>query len=195
MPKIVENMKLIKLILIFFALNSCSQKFTTVDDYIILPVKFAKTKISYPTNDFSVLIPKNWFWKVEQYDNKQIILGIDAGHTDSITKFTKIISIQKYKSLEKNNDLKTEFESMKKLVEKNSNEKIVESGKSKNTSYESYFFHFKSDNKKSTETISLLLKSKQKRVFYSLTASCQLEDNLETNMSIMLKCLNSFEEK
>lgn len=195
MQKILENMKLIKLILFFFALNSCSQKLTTVDEYIILPVKFAKTKISYPSNDFSVLIPKNWFWKVEQYDNKQIILGIDAGHTDSITKFTKIISVQKYKSSENNNDLKTEFESMKKLVEKNSNEKIVESGKSKNTIYESYFFHFKSDNKKSTETISLLLKSKQKGVYYSLTACCQLEDNLETNMSIMLKCLNSFEEK
>ena len=176
-------------------ISSCSEKFRTVDEYINLPVKFAKTKISYPTNDFSILIPKNWYWKVEQYDNKQIILGIDAGQTDSITRFTKIISVQKYKSEENNNDLKTEFESMKKLVEKNSNEKIVESGKTKNTSYESYFFHFKSDNKKSTETISLLLKSKQKEVFYSLTASCQLEDNLETNMSIMLKCLNSFEEK
>ena len=188
-------MKFIKLALIILILTSCSEKFTTVDEYINLPVKFAKTKISYPTNDFSILIPKYWYWKVEQYDNKKIILGIDAGRTDSITRFTKIISIQKYKSEENNNNLKTEFESMKKLVEKNSNEKIVESGKTKNTSYESYFFHFKSDNKKSTETISLLLKSKQKGVYYSLTASCQLEDNLETNMSIMLKCLNSFEEK
>ena len=42
-------------------------------------VKFAKTKISYPTNDFSILIPKNWYWKVEKYDNKKIILGIDPG--------------------------------------------------------------------------------------------------------------------
>lgn len=187
-------MKFIKLTLIILLFSSCSEKFTNVDEYINLPVKFAKTKISYPTDDFSILIPKNWHWKVEQYDNKQILLGIDASHTDSLTRFTKIISVQKYKSVGNNDDLKTEFESMKKLAEKNSYEKIVESGKSKNTSFESYFFHFKSDNKNSTETISLLLKSKEKGVYYSLTTICQIEDNLETNMSIMMKCLNSFEE-
>ncbi len=186
-------MKFIKLALIILIFSSCSEKLTTVDEYINLPIKFAKTKISYPTNDFSILIPKNWHWKVEQYDNKQIILGIDAGQTDSTTRFTKIISVQKYKSEGNNTNLKTEFESIKKLVEKNSNEKIVESGKSKNTSFQSYFFHFKSDHKKSTETISLLLKSKEKGVYYSLTASCQIEDNLETNMSMMMNCLNSFE--
>ena len=187
-------MKFIKLTLIILLFSSCSEKFTTLDEYLNLPVKFAKQKISYPTNDFSITIPKNWFWKVEQYDNKQILLGIDAAQTDKTTGFTKIISIQKYKSFKNNYDLKAEFESVKQITEKNSSEKIVESGKSKSTKFESYFIHVKSDNNKSIETISLFLKSKESKVFYTLTASCHIEDNLETNMSMMIKCLNSFEK-
>ncbi|MFC5681726.1 hypothetical protein ACYE2N_08000 [Flavobacterium sp. MAHUQ-51] len=187
-------MKFIKLTLLIILFSSCSEKFTTLDEYLNLPVKFAKQKISYPTKDFSITIPKNWFWKVEQYDDKQILLGIDAGQTDETTGFTKIISVQKYKSFKNNDDLKTEFESVKQLTEKNSSEKIVESGKSKSTKFESYFIHVKSDNKKSIETISLLLKSKENKVFYMLNATCQIEDNLETNMSMMIKCLNSFEK-
>ena len=50
-------MKFIKLALIILIFTSCSEKFTTVDEYINLPVKFAKTKIPYPKNDFSILIP------------------------------------------------------------------------------------------------------------------------------------------
>ena len=188
-------MKLIKLLSIILIFTSCSNKFTSVEEYIDLPVKFAKTKVSYPTNDFSIDIPINWTWKVEQYDNnKQVILGIDAGYTDPTTKFTKIINVVKYKSVDNNNDLKAEFDSMIKLAEESSFGKIVESGKTKNTNYESYFMHSKSDNSKSIEVIALLLKSKQNGIFYSLTASCQIEDNLKTNMSMMMKCLNSFKE-
>ncbi len=187
-------MKLIKIIVTFLFLSSCSEKYTTFDEYLNTPVKFAKQKISYPTNDFSITIPKNWFWKVEQYDTKQILLGIDAIQTDKATGFTKIISIQKYKSFKNNNDLETEFESIKQLTDKNSLEKIVESGKSKSTKFESYFIHLKSDTKNSIETITLLAKSNENKVFYLLNATCQKEDNLETNMSMMVKCLNSFEK-
>lgn len=187
-------MKIINLFWFIILFNSCSEKFTTVEEYINLPIKFAKTKITYPTNDFSILIPKNWSWKVEQYDSKQIIHGIVASYTDTITNFTRIISVQKYKSLQNCDDLKTEFESQMKLTEKNVFGEIVESGKSRITKYESYFTHVKSDNKKSIEIIIFLLKSKEEATYYSLTASCQIEDNLKTNMSMMIKCLNGFEK-
>ena len=63
-------------------------------------------------------LPKNWFWKVEDYESEQIILGIDAGVTDSINGFTKIISVQKYKSTENNIELKAEYESVLKNIKK-----------------------------------------------------------------------------
>ena len=44
---------------------------------------------------------------------------MDIGETDTVTNYTKIISIQKYKSLENNTDLKAEFESMLKNSTKN----------------------------------------------------------------------------
>ena len=112
---------MIKLNFLFFLLlfNSCQEKFTTVEEYSASPVKFAKTRITYPTNDFSILLPKNWKWKAEQYETKQIILGIDAGKTDSISGFTKIVSIQKYTSSENNSELKAEYETILKTIEKN----------------------------------------------------------------------------
>jgi hypothetical protein len=188
-------MKFLKFFLPILVFISCTEKFTTLDEYANLPVKFAKTIITYPTQEFSILIPKNWSWKVEQYDSKPIILGIQASYTDTTTGFTRIISVQKYRSLQSCDDLKTEFESQMKFAEKNAFGKIVESGKSRITKYESYFAHIKSDNKKSIEMITLLLKSKEKATYYSLTASCQNEDNLKTSMSLMVACLKSFEKK
>ena len=189
---------MIQLRFLFFLLffNSCQEKFTTIEKYSNYPVKYAKTKITYSTNDFSILLPKDWKWKEEQYETEQIILGIDAGKTDSISGFTKIISIQKYRSSENNSELKAEYETMLKTIEKNKMiPKIVESGETKLLNYDSYFFHAKSENENSIEMISFIIKSKEKGVFYSLNASCQIKDNLKTNMSMMLNCLRSFEHK
>lgn len=187
-------MKHLKFFCLILLLNSCSKDFTTLNEYSSLPVKFAKTKITYPTKDFSMTLPKNWFWKVEDYESEQIILGIDAGVTDSINGFTKIISVQKYKSTENNIELKAEYESVLKNMKKNKLiPQIVESGKTELMNYDSYFLHSKSENKKSIEMILFIVKSKEEGIFYSITASCHIEDRLKTNMGMMIKCLETFE--
>ena len=179
------------MILIFCA---CSKNITTLEEYSNYPVKYAKTKISYPTNDFSITIPKNWKWKAEEYESERIILGMDIGDTDSITKFTKIISIQKYKSLENNTALKAEFESMLKNSAKNNLiPEVVESGKTKILKYDSYFIYAKSENESSIEMISFIVKTKEKGMFYSIMASCQNMDRIETNLSMMIQCIETFE--
>lgn len=181
-------------VIVFFC--ACTKNITTLEEYSDYPVKYAKTKISYPTNDFSIIVPINWKWKAEKYNTEQIILGMDISKTDSITKFTKIISIQKYKSLENNSDLKAEFETALKNSSKNSYiPEIVESGKTNIMKYESYFIHAKSDNEKSIEMISFIVKSKQKGVFYSITASCQNEDEIKKNLSMMINSVRSFTQK
>ena len=187
----ISKLKCIFLVLLFCA---CDKDIKTVDYYSNLPVKFAKEKITYPTNDFSITIPKNWMWKAEKYQNEQIILGVDIGETDSITKYTKIISIQKYKSLENNTDLKAEFETILKNSAKNNLiPEVIESGKTTILNYDAYFIHAKSENKNSIEMISIVLKSKESGVFYSITASCQNMDRSETNLSMMVKCIQTFE--
>ena len=82
------------LLTLFF---SCSTKEFTLEQYANYPVKFAKQKISYPNNDFSLFIPKNWEWKIEEYDDNNIILGIDAFSQPDKNGFIDIISIQKIK--------------------------------------------------------------------------------------------------
>lgn len=119
---------------------------------------------------------------------------MDIGETDSITKMTKIISIQKYKSSENNAELIGEFESIKKNVEKSSMKpKIIESGKTKNLKYDSYYIYQKLKGSNSIEMISFIVKSKEKGVFYSLATSCQSEDRIEINFALMIKCIESFE--
>ena len=59
--------------------------------------------------------------------------------------------------------------------------------------YDSYFLHSKSENKKSIEMILFIVKSKEEGIFYSITASCHIEDRLKTNMGMMIKCLETFE--
>jgi len=177
--------------LIFFA---CKEDITTLAEYSNYPVKYAKTKISYPTNEFSITIPKNWKWSVEEYENVPIILGMDIGETDSITNYTRIISIHKYKSLDNNNDLRAEFESMLKISEKNSLiPEIIESGKTTILNYDAYFIHSKSRNESSIEMISFILKSKENGIFYSIAASSHIEDNIKKNLSMMINCIRSFE--
>ena len=189
---IMNKLKCFLLVILFC---SCANNITTLEQYSFYPVKYAKTKIAYPTNEFRITIPKNWKWKAEEYENEQIILGMDIGETDSITKYTKIISIQKYKSLENNTDLKAEFEIMLKNSAKNNLiPEIVESGKANIMKYDSYFIHAKSESENSIEMISFIVKSKEKGIFYSITASCQNKDESKTNLSMMIKCVESFEQ-
>lgn len=41
--------------------------------------------------------------------------------------------------------------------------------------------------------ILFIVKSKEEGIFYSITASCHIEDRLKTNMGMMIKCLETFE--
>lgn len=184
----------LKYFFVFILFYSCSKDITTLDEYSKIPVKFAKEKIISPSKDFSIIIPKNWKWKEEKYVNEQIILGIDIGNYDSISKFTKIISIYKCKSLEENKDLETEFQTVLKNSKKNKLiPEVVESGKTKILKYESYFIHAKSDNEKSIEMISFIIKSKENGIFYLISASCHNQDNLKTSMGMMIDCIQTFQ--
>jgi len=179
---------------VVFLFCSCLKNSTTVEEYSKFPVKYAKTKISYPSNDFSITIPKNWKWKVEEYENDKIILGMDIIYNDSITNYLKIMSIQKYKSLENNSNLNVEFETLLSKSSKNNlSAKILESGKTKILNYDSYFIHTKFENENSVEMITFLLKSKQNGIFYTISNICQNKDDVKTTLSIMIKCAKSFE--
>lgn len=190
-------MKFIIKLTILILLISCSDKEITMEQYANYPVKFAKQKIDYPTKDFSILIPKNWKWKIENYENENIILGIDACSQPDKDGFIDIISIQKIKSLGEKKQLKSEFENFLKLIKNNSqNLKIIESGLTKIINQKSYFLHTKSDINKygNVEIIYFILNSETEGVFYYLTASASQTIDLKKNMSIMIQSLKTFKK-
>lgn len=190
-------MKFIGKFIVLILIVSCSNKQNTLNKYANYPVKFAKQKISHPTNDFSILIPKNWEWKVEDYDNENIILGIDASSKPDKNGFIDIISIQKIKSFGENKDLESEFKYCLNIIENNSqNRKIVESGQTELLNKKSYFLHTKPDSNQNggTEIISFILDSGIEGVFYNLTASASQTEELKKNISILIQSLRTFEQ-
>jgi hypothetical protein len=190
-------MKFIGKFIVLILVVSCSNNENTLEQYANFPVKFAKQKVTYPNNDFSIFIQKNWEWKVENYDNENILLGIDASSKPDKDGFIDIISIQKVKSFGENKDLKSEFEYCLNLIETNSqNRKVIESGQTEILNQKSYFLHTKSDTGKygEAEIISFILDSGIDGVFYNLTASASQTTDLKKNMSILIQSLKTFKK-
>ncbi|MFY0715417.1 hypothetical protein J1D01_17320 [Seonamhaeicola sp. NFXS20] len=193
----LRKMKFIGKFIVLILLVSCSNNENTLEQYANFPVKFAKQKVTYPNNDFSIFIQKNWEWKVENYDNENILLGIDASSKPDKDGFIDIISIQKVKSFGENKDLKSEFEYCLNLIETNSqNRKVIESGQTEILNQQSYFLHTKSDTGKygEAEIISFILDSGIDGVFYNLTASASQTTDLKKNMSILIQSLKTFKK-
>ncbi len=190
-------MKFIGKFIVLILFVSCTDKQNTLEQYANYPVKFAKQKINYPNNDFSIFIPRNWNWKVENFDNENIILGIDASSKPDKDGFIDIISIQKIKSFSGIESLESEFNNNLKLLENNSQNMIIlESGLTELLKEKSYFIHSKSNTSTygESEIISFILESKKEEIFYNLTVSSSQTEDLKTNMAIMIQCLGTFEK-
>ncbi|TRZ42490.1 hypothetical protein [Robertkochia solimangrovi] len=189
-------MKFITKFIVLTLITSCSSKQFTLDQYSNYRIKFAKQKIVYPNNDFLIFIPKHWEWKVETYENQNVILGIDAGSKLDKNGFVDIISIQKFKSFVNNKDLNSEIKYWQNLIIKNpQNGKLIESGYTESLYKKSYFFHTKYDTNRQgeSEIISFILESEIEGVFYNLTASVSQSTDLKKNMSILIQSLMTFE--
>lgn len=173
---------------------SCSTRQDKLRDYAGYPVKFGKQKIEYPNGDFSISIPINWAWKVEKYENENILLAIDAGSKPDKDGFIDIISVQKIKSFGNKTDLKSEFDYYLELLQKDRNGNVIETEKSDLLHQNTYFLHTKSDTGTygEIETISFVMESDIKGVFYNLTASASQTDELKKNMAILIQCLRTF---
>lgn len=180
-------------ILLFTLLISCSTDQLTLKQYANHQVYFDKQQVIYPNNDFSLLIPKNWYWKVETYDNDKIILGINAGSEPDKNGFIDLISIIKLKSFGGHISLKSEFEYVLDLTKQRS--KIIECGESNILKQKAYFIHAKSDSGTygEAEFISFILESKTKGVFYYLDVSASQTSELKNNMAILIQSLKTFE--
>ncbi len=90
-------MKTTTIYLLLLLSVSCSGKQLSPEQYADQPLKFAKRKVTYPNNDFSLYIPQAWDWKVEQYDIENFILGIDAASPPDKDGYIDLLSIQKVK--------------------------------------------------------------------------------------------------
>lgn len=190
-------MKLTIYITLLIGLFSACSKEISLEEFNNYPVKFQKEKISYPTGEFSILIPKNWNWQIEDYENNQIELGINAVSPKDNDGFIQVLSIQKVKGLSRTESLETEYKSILNSLEEKKEFKIVNSGKTDILKDESYYIHFKSDsgNYGEVEAITFIKKANTKNTFYQLTASASQTKDIKQNMAVMITSIKTFEEK
>jgi hypothetical protein len=193
--KLNRGMKIFLNVLILVLFVSCSNKDLTLEECAKYPVKFSKQKVLFPNNDFSILIPISWDWKVEKYEAENIILGIDAVSSPTIEGFVDIISIQKRKSLGDMNDFDSEFQHLLALAnEQSTSIKILKWGKTDVLKNESYYIHSKSDTDTygEVESFTFLLESNEEGIYYQITAGASQTKDLKMNMAVLIQSVKTF---
>ena len=189
-------MKFIGKFIILILVISCSSKENSLEQYANHPLNFAKQKINYPNNDFSIFIPKNWEWKAPYKENTNDILGLFANSKPNSNGLKSIILLKKYKSSVKSKDLKSEFDYLLKQIQNHSQIKeIVDSGTTDIFNQESYFFHTKSESNSngSSEILNFLINSDKEGVYYNLTLSAPQTTDFNTDMAVLVQSLKTFE--
>lgn len=195
MNKLRLKIKIKELSVIVLLATSCSSNELKLENYATQSVKFAKQKVNYPNNDFSFYLPKNWSWKVENYKDNNIILGIDAASKADKKGLINLISIQKVKSFGGNKDLKSEFDYLLNLSKKQSKSiNIIESGETKIFDQKAYYIHTKSEKNTygNSEMISFILEGQKIGTFYYLNAGISQTNDLDNNMAIIVQSLKTF---
>ena len=190
-----KQMKTIGIILIFALFISCSRKHITLEKASKYPVKFSSQKITSPNIDFEIYIPKNWEWKIEDYGVENIITAIDAASKPSQEGFIDIISIQKIQSFGNNKDLKSEYEYYIGLIENQSRSlEIIEKGQTNILKEKAYFIHTKSNTGTygEIETITFIVESKDKGVFFNISAGASQTKDLMKHMAIIIQSVKTF---
>ncbi len=165
--------------------------------YANYPVKFEKQKITHPNNEFSLFIPMNWEWKSYEYENDNILSGIDAKSKPYENGFLDLISIQKIKSYGEKKNLESEFIYCLVMIENSFGDKtILESGLTKILDEKAYFIHTESNNEiyGEVETISLIIGTDKEGEFYNLNAVASKTNDLKINMTVLIHCLSTFEK-
>lgn len=190
-----------KLILNFFILlliTSCSSEQFRLNQYQKYPVKFARKIVTYPDKTFSLHLPLDWEWKVENFNEvEEITIGIDAFSMQDEKNFINVISIQKGKGFSSKKNLNSEYNFILEKIKQDSSLKLIEFGNTNFIKDEAYFVHTRSNSGiyGEIEMISFIIKSKSDNHFYYLNASAPRTEDLNKNMAIMIQCLKTFKEK
>ena len=191
-------MKLILNLFILTLITSCSSEQLKLNQYHKYPVKFAKKIVVYPDETFSLSLPLDWEWKVENFEEvEEINIGIDAFSMQDEKNFINAISIQKGKGYTSKKNLNSEYNFILEKLKQDSKLKIIEFGKTNFIKDETYFLHTKSNSRTygEIEMISFIIQSNSDNDFYYLNASAPRTEDLNKNMAIMIQCLKTFKEK
>ncbi len=181
---------------------SCNPKeYNTLNQYSNTPIKFAKRQIIDEKLDFKISIPKGYNTKIKEYKTEKnvfesVILSLDIKSKKDENGNQNWISIQKVRGHKKNVNLESAFNHSIYVVRDFIGVEILESGISSILEYDSFFLHTNPETEEygKTDFIMFVLEADETDVFYNITATSTLNDNLKKNMSMLISCIRTFEK-
>ena len=187
---------IINVVLLILLISCRSEQFSLIN-YQTFPVKFAKQSVVFPENKFKLYIPKNWKWKIENYDNTEILdFGIHASSEADEKKFINIISVEKFNGLTESNNIKIEFLKLLEIVKENSTLHLIDSGETNIFTTKSYYIHNRSNSDRygGIEQLTIITEDIESDKYYLLTASASRTKDLKMNMAMMVKSIMTFKQ-
>ena len=178
-------------------LFSCQQKEdNSLATFLDHKVEFESQNVTSLNKNFEVTLPKSWKWKHEEYGDT-VVENIHAASPKNKEGFISLITIEKLQSIFGAKDLSEDVDLFKIQIEKNEGWKLIDSGETNFLNYPAQFFHYKSDTgtKGESESITFILETDKKGVFYYLNAGGSQSESLEKEMATMLEILSSFKKK
>jgi hypothetical protein len=187
-------MRLFIIAFIFISTLSCTTKENSFEQFLNQSISFEKQLITDPEKKFSISIPSNWEWEFHNYENLLVISSLDASPSlKNADEFTNLISIQRVKSFDGYNDLKSEFKSYIQTLENLGVESFLDSGKFTLLEHEAYLIHTESSGEfGEVESICVLVNGNEIGEYYNLNAITSVGNNSRENMVMMVKCLSTF---
>lgn len=186
--------KKINFLFILILTYSCVKNPTALEDYTNMSVTYSKNRIEAPNNDFSIEIPTGWSHDFITQSNEKILLNFEATSNVYENGFHNQISIQKMKSFNESKNLQAEIEYITNILKNHFDSNIIESGETEILNYKGYYFVTEIAEGEFGEvtTISFVLETTEKGVFYNLTGIISKTNALSENMAIVVDCLKSF---
>ncbi len=181
--------KTLGILLILLVLIACGDQQMGITDYETNKVKFEKLIFNSNNGEFSMTLPKNWFYNEETIDSNKALYLLEAGSKDS-----NLMAINVVKMNTISGNIDNEFDQLiNQMTKRANNIKVIEKSQMKigNKTSKIALLKYENNGKISQEEIDFFIPINDKQ-FYYLSLVSNYNENIENNFGMMIECAKTF---
>lgn len=179
----------LSILLMLFVLISCGKSQTSIAGYESNIVKFAKSEFKSNNGEFSMLLPKGWFFNEDPVDSDTVLYVLEAGSKD---RSFVALGVMKMNIISGN--IESEFDYViKQMTDRAHNIALVEMSEMKigNKTAKTALLTYEHDGKITQEEIDFFIPLNDTQYYYIGLVSDKNE-NIKNNFGMMIECAKSF---